>query len=100
MSNPTLIRLSCGFYNTLQCVQSELLRSGMQVTIIPSLLLLSVSRQSYHARSCNTKTDKSSALLYAHRCYLRDVPIPVPVPHNIIPDIIVPSHVVVPRCSG
>ena len=43
---------------------------------------------------------QSSALLYAHRCFLKDVPISIPAPLNTIPDIIVPSHVVVPRCSG
>ena len=46
------------------------------------------------------KKGKSSALLYAHRCFLKDVPIKVPSPMNTIPDSIVPSHLVVPRCSG
>ena len=43
---------------------------------------------------------RSSALLFAHRCFLRDVPVKVPSPVNTIPDTIIPSHVVVPRCSG
>ena len=43
---------------------------------------------------------RSSALLFAHRCFLKDVPIKVPSPINTIPDIIIPSHIVVPRCSG
>ena len=56
--------------------------------------------------NCNARKDskpdaaKSSALLFAHRCYLSDVTVPIPVPANTIPDIIVPSHVVVQRCSG
>jgi hypothetical protein len=41
------------------------------------------------------KKGKSSALLYAHRCFLKDLPIKVPFPLNSIPDSIVPSHVVV-----
>ena len=47
-----------------------------------------------------TQDMRSSALLYAHRCYLRDVPIAVPAPDNVIPDQILPSHIVVPRCQG
>ena len=43
---------------------------------------------------------RSSALLFAHRCFLKDVPIKVPSPVNTIPDTIIPSHIVVPRCSG
>ena len=56
--------------------------------------------------NCDVKKDakvqqrQSAALLYAHRCFLKDVPISIPAPLNTIPDIIVPSHVVVPRCSG
>ena len=55
---------------------------------------------------CTGKNDskvgksRSSALLYAHRCFLRDVPVKVPSPVNTIPDFIIPSHVVVPKCSG
>ena len=51
---------------------------------------------------CSTARDdmRSAALLYAHRCNLRDVPVQVPAPINIIPDLILPSHVVVPRCQG
>ena len=48
----------------------------------------------------NAHQDRSAALLFAHRCYMKDVPIPIPVPLNTIPDIIVPSHVVVQRCKG
>ena len=43
---------------------------------------------------------KSSALLYAHRCFLRDVALAVPSPTNTIPDLVLPSHIVVPRCAG
>ena len=56
--------------------------------------------------NCNTgqnsksQQDRDSALLYAHRCNLKDVPIPIPVHLNTIPDSIVPSHVVGPRCRG
>merc|ERR1719320_478469 len=42
----------------------------------------------------------TTALLHAHRCMLKDVPVPVPIPMNTIPDLIVPSHIIVPRCSG
>ena len=44
--------------------------------------------------------DMTTALLHAHRCMLKDVPVPVPIPVNTIPDLIVPSHIIVPRCSG
>lgn len=44
--------------------------------------------------------DMTTALLHAHRCMLKDVPVSVPVPSNTIPDLIVPSHIIVPRCSG
>ena len=44
--------------------------------------------------------DMTTALLHAHRCMLKDEPVPVPVPLNTIPDLIVPSHIIVPRCSG
>ena len=56
--------------------------------------------------NCNAGQDSKSqeardaALLHAHRCYIKDVPIPIPAPLNTIPDIIMPSHVVVPRCKG
>ena len=34
-------------------------------------------------------------------CFLQqDEPVPVPIPLNTIPDLIVPSHIIVPRCSG
>ena len=62
----------------------------------------------------------TTALLHAHRCMLKvfifipsliflfvtwffllqDEPVPVPIPLNTIPDLIVPSHIIVPRCSG
>ena len=44
--------------------------------------------------------DMTTALLHAHRCMLKDEPVPVPIPLNTIPDMIVPSHIIVPRCSG
>ena len=84
--------------------------------------------------------DMTTALLHAHRCMLKDVPVgtlltnkaitkklhhklqvpqianhkflvnkseiemllqvPVPLPANTIPDLIVPSHIIVQRCSG
>jgi len=55
---------------------------------------------------CDGRSDKkelqdmTTALLHAHRCMLKDVPVPVPIPMNTIPDLIVPSHIIVPRCSG
>ena len=78
------------------------------LSLLLFLCLLQYPRPTANARStnynCNAKKDsrsaKSSALLFAHRCYLSDVPIPVPVPANTVPDIILPSHVVVRRCSG
>ena len=44
--------------------------------------------------------DMTTALLHAHRCMWKDEPVPVPIPLNTIPDMIVPSHIIVPRCSG
>lgn len=44
--------------------------------------------------------DMSVALLHAHRCMVKDVAVEVPVPENTIPDLIIPSHIVVPRCTG
>ena len=71
------------------------------------IMLISVScLNAWNVMKCDgkngakVKKGKSSALLYAHRCFLKDVPIKVPFPVNTIPDSIVPSHVVVPRCSG
>ena len=34
------------------------------------------------------------------RCMVKDVAVEVPVPENTIPDLIIPSHIVVPRCTG
>jgi hypothetical protein len=34
------------------------------------------------------------------RCNVKDVAVEVPVPDNTIPDFIIPSHIVVPRCTG
>ena len=34
------------------------------------------------------------------RCNVKDVAVEVPVPDNTIPDLIIPSHIVVPRCTG
>ena len=34
------------------------------------------------------------------RCFLKDVPVLVSSPLNSIPDFVIPSHVVVPRCQG
>ena len=31
---------------------------------------------------------------------MKDVAVEVPVPANTIPDLIIPSHIVVPRCTG
>ena len=31
---------------------------------------------------------------------VKDVAVEVPVPENVIPDLIIPSHIVVPRCTG
>ena len=78
------------------------------INIVSFLVILLMSLVCVGALNvkCDGKNDarvkkgKSSALLYAHRCFLKDVPIKVPSPINSIPDGIVPSHVVVPRCSG
>ena len=49
---------------------------------------------------------RQTALLYAHRCNLRDVAVAVAGaapglgPANVIPDLVLPSHIVVPRCQG
>jgi len=42
----------------------------------------------------------SVALLHAHRCMVKDVAVQVPIPDNTIPDLIIPTHIVVPRCTG
>ena len=76
--------------------------------IVSYLLIIIISFMCLNALNlkCDGKNDarvkkgKSSALLYAHRCFLKDLPIKVPFPLNSIHDSIVPSHVVVPRCSG
>jgi hypothetical protein len=39
-------------------------------------------------------------LLLIDRCNVKDVAVEVPVPDNTIPDLIIPSHIVVPRCTG
>ena len=67
------------------------------------LVIAHLTRSQTRARDCSAHalSDlRSTALLYAHRCNVRDVPVPVPVPFNIIPDLILPSHIVVPRCQG
>merc|ERR1719384_1923190 len=82
------------------------------VTLVP-WLLASVAAVSPLSSSslvagagCDGRSDKkelqdiTTALLHAHRCMLKDVPVPVPIPLNTIPDLIVPSHIIVPRCSG
>ena len=38
--------------------------------------------------------------LACFRCFLKDVPVLVSSPLNSIPDFVIPSHVVVPRCQG
>ena len=71
--------------------------------LLLSLLLLPGSRTQSWYNDCSVGKSqdlRSSALLYAHRCYLKDVPIAVPAPDNVIPEQILPSHIVVPRCQG
>ena len=71
-------------------------------TLLVCLLLPGYRTQSWY-EDCTmdqAQDRRTSALLYAHRCYVRDVPIPVPAPDNVIPDLIIPSHIVVPRCQG
>ncbi len=38
--------------------------------------------------------------IHPSRCMVKDVAVEVPVPENTIPDLIIPSHIVVPRCTG
>ena len=65
------------------------------------LIIAHLTRSQTRARDCSALGDlRSTALLYAHRCNVRDVAVPVPVPSNVIPDLILPSHIVVPRCQG
>ena len=81
----------------------------MCVNILPSVALLLVlpspTTNTWNT-NCNvgqdqkSQADRSAALLHAHRCYLKDVPIHIPAPVNTVPDRIIPSHVVVQRCSG
>ena len=59
----------------------------------------------YRPEECRVKNLKqqqkmSMAKLDAHRCLLRDVVVPVPVPDTLIATYVHPSHVVVPRCTG
>ena len=74
--------------------------------ILVSLIVLAGPNPNAWNLHCNAKQDskfqqdRDAALLHAHRCYIKDVPIPIPIPFNTIPDVIVPSHVVVPRCKG
>jgi hypothetical protein len=76
------------------------------LTFLVIVLMAVVQIKAWNVMKCDGKNDakvkkgKSSALLYAHRCFLKDVPIKVPSPLTTIPENIVPSHVVVPRCSG
>ena len=65
------------------------------------LVLAHLTGSQARSQDCTAHPDlRSTALLYAHRCNVRDVPIPVPVPANVIPDLIIPSHIVIPRCQG
>ena len=77
----------------------------LTIIIFPLIIVAGTNLNAWNI-NCNacqdpkSQQDRSAALLFAHRCYLKDVPIPIPVPLNTIPDIIVPSHVVLPRCKG
>jgi len=58
-----------------------------------------------NTEQCKDKNRKQlkevvDAKLQAHRCMIRDVPVKVPEPDDIIVDYIFPSHIVVPRCTG
>ena len=64
------------------------------------LFYTSIIRQTLKIRLTSDSHPRSTALLYAHRCNLKDVPIEISAPMNIIPDQILPSHIVVPRCQG
>ena len=94
--------------------------------LLLSLPLLTVSTWSPKCDGTSEPKDlhgRSYALLHAHRlvifsleekydvspqrlslacfrCFLKDVPVLVSSPLNSIPDFVIPSHVVVPRCQG
>ena len=77
------------------------------------LMTLARNQQCDGTRVTKELQGRSNALLHAHRCqamshrfhsvsrcYLKDVPILVPSPLPTIPEMVVPSHIVVPRCGG
>jgi len=71
--------------------------------LLLSLPLLTVSTWTPKCDGTSEPKDlhgRSYALLHAHRCFLKDVPVLVSSPLNSIPDFVIPSHVVVPRCQG
>ena len=68
--------------------------------VISLLSLVCLNALNLKCDGKNESRVQSSALLYAHRCFIKDVLIKVPSPLNSILDSIVPSHVLVPRCSG
>merc|ERR1719438_754054 len=86
---------------------SSLIVSAILIITMMARSGASVSSSSLVAvAGCDGRSDKkelqdmTTALLHAHRCMLKDEPVPVPIPLNTIPDLIVPSHIIVQRCSG
>ncbi len=57
----------------------------------------------FHKGKCTYAEIMDSRRIQIHiscRCNVKDVAVEVPVPDNTIPDFIIPSHIVVPRCTG
>ena len=84
--------------------------SWLHYTLLASLALTRTKTDS-PSSSCSAVSRaaaeaRQTALLYAHRCNLRDVAVAVAGaapglgPANVIPDLVLPSHIVVPRCQG
>ena len=84
--------------------------SWLHYTLL-ACLALTRTRTASPSSSCSAPSRaaaeaRQTALLYAHRCNLRDVAVAVAGaapglgPANVIPDLVLPSHIVVPRCQG
>jgi len=101
----TMMMLTSSFYWFFTYL--AILLATSNILIVKAAASSSSSSSSMVAiAACNGRSDKkelqdmTTALLHAHRCMLKDVPVPVPLPANTIPDLIVPSHIIVQRCSG
>ena len=58
------------------------------------------SRQECKAKNLKQQQKMFAAKLEAHRCLVRDTVVELPIPDDVIATFVMPSHVVVPRCTG